>query len=726
MSESDESIEQLEAGIRRRLQLLAAQDLVVLSALVAAGAFVIAFFLLKLELFQSGIREGIGTGGRLVLSGVPVVAAGVLLALRRLLKKRGRWRSKLDTDPDQVDLIIDQTLELDDRVRTAGSIIRGGGPASLMETALVEDTASRLAGSRPEQFAAYRPPRLDSPLKCYTSVACSIVLALIALVALLQYRIATHGGQGLDSSGLAVMRAVGDDLEKTTNTIAQSVGSDTPTAELARQQADLAHELKEAGRGSRTRPIERSQALKELSAIGEKLGNRKNELENTRASEILSIAERRLQSAVSGTASFRRDQLVRHQGTGETDNNGKNGRADKPDAHGDQGADHKDSAGRSAPRHGTVVPDNKSADTKSSEDKGRTGDLAEKQGQAAEAAPGKAGDESSNQNQRGVADQLGDSRKPDGADLSSRRSATPSTGDRSQDDPTLGGRQPDDGSSANKDDAQSGPPKKDRPLDPMNVALPNLSEDLMKKAAEMRANNLTPADIEQFRKAAEGLLKDLSAKDLANLANSKEIQQTLEQLARQVNPQQMEALARQLLSQKEIRDELQAVGKLLAQNREAKEAIAGFADEARDMARQFRAQGYKPPGFPNDLASSMGASQQAGSGAGSQPGSAQGGAPRSHGRSGNGAEALNGRGSRAGRPGESAKHATTELDPGSEPVYGRARPGSAPARVPYSAAYPGYRREAERSVQRSQVPPRMRDLIRNYFDAINPDATKRP
>ena len=52
--------------------------------------------------------------------------------------------------------------------------------------------------------------------------------------------------------------------------------------------------------------------------------------------------------------------------------------------------------------------------------------------------------------------------------------------------------------------------------------------------------------------------------------------------------------------------------------------------------------------------------------------------------------------------------------------------GSAPARVPYSAAYPGYRRDAERSVQRSQIPPRMRALVRNYFDAINPDAGKHP
>jgi len=40
--------------------------------------------------------------------------------------------------------------------------------------------------------------------------------------------------------------------------------------------------------------------------------------------------------------------------------------------------------------------------------------------------------------------------------------------------------------------------------------------------------------------------------------------------------------------------------------------------------------------------------------------------------------------------------------------------------------YTQYRREAERSVERSQVPPRMRSVVRSYFDRINPDAAKKP
>jgi len=261
---------------------------------------------------------------------------------------------------------------------------------------------------------------------------------------------------------------------------------------------------------------------------------------------------------------------------------------------------------------------------------------------------------------------------------------------------------------------------------------PNLSQDLIKKAAEMRAGNLTAGDIEQFRKAAEGLLKDLSAKDLANLASSKEIQQTLEQLARQVDPKQMEQLARQLLSQKEIRDELQAVGKLLTENRQAKETIAGFADKAREIAEEYRKQGFRPGGPPNSLQAPLDPVGQAGTeagaepGAGAQPGAGPGEARRDFRRGNGGAEALKGTGRSGngqGRPQPRGGPIDSKTE--GEPIYASSRPGAVPARVPYSSAYPGYRREAERTVQRSQVPPRFRVLVRNYFDGINPDAEKR-
>jgi hypothetical protein len=729
MIESAASIKRLEAGVRRRLQLLAIQDLIALSVLVSAGVVLIALLVLKLGLFQNRIGEGIGTGGRLLLCGIPLAAAGVVEAVRRFLRKRGGWRSNLDAEADHTDLIMDQALGLDDRVRAAGSIIRRGGPAALMETAVIEDAANRLAGSRPEQFVGYRPPRLDSAVRCYTSLACSIVLALVALIALIQYRLAGYSGQGVEAEALVVMQAVGNDLERTTESIGESVAPGTPTAELAKQQADLARALKEAGtpgNASRTRPIGRAEALKELSAIGEKLDSRKNELENTRAPEILSLAERRLQSALSTTTSLRHEKGARDGGA-KPEVEGKNSRSANPGSQDDQSGNRKGPKGKASPRDKPNIAGNQS-DTPS---------LAEKQSAAGkEAAADKAPDESSRENQRDLAVKRDDSGRPDGAESSSGRSAGSNAAGKEKaspplDDSNLSQFKPDSTLQSTKDDGQSVSPQTDPSAGPLTGMLPNLSEDLIKKAAEMRADKLTPSDIEQFRKAAEGLLKDLSAKDLVNLANSKEIQQTLQQLARQVDPQQMEQLARQLLSQKEIRDELQAVRKLLMENRQAKETIAGFAEKAKEIAKQFQEQGYKPRGFPNDLDSTMGASKmgttRGGSGAGNEAGSGAGGARGTYGARRNGSEALNG----AGRSGQSATQAAKRESnsgwiPEGETIYGRTRPGSAPARVPYFAAYPGYRREAERSVQRSQVPPRLRGLIRNYFDAINPDTTKKP
>jgi hypothetical protein len=61
---------------------------------------------------------------------------------------------------------------------------------------------------------------------------------------------------------------------------------------------------------------------------------------------------------------------------------------------------------------------------------------------------------------------------------------------------------------------------------------------------------------------------------------------------------------------------------------------------------------------------------------------------------------------------------------GGQYLYLQSRASAGSARVPYSSAYPQYRREAERSVQRSQVPPDMRSVVRRYFEAINPDGKK--
>jgi len=648
--------------------------------------------------------------------------------------------------------MIDRSLVLEDRIQAAGSIIRRGGPTTLMESALVDDAASRLAGARPDEIVKYRPPRPSLAARCHASAACSITVALVVLVAIIQYWLPGKGLSAADRQTSEVMQAVADELEKSTTTIEQSLKPDTQTAAIARQQSNLARALKESAsqaHGGRTGRIDRSQALKELSSIAEKLGSRKNELENTRAPEIVSLAERRFQSALSGTATSNQSQAAQHQATGNARSTGKAGKPDKANT-----TANNDGVEVTDRRNGHGIDHNSVAKPKSTPVAGQDSHTARdsntvRDGQAPsekatppakDLASVKAENELASQDKQitsarpGVAERPADAAQPpDAVDQRANR-ADSKPGDYTDSGTSPASKSGDGQLDSSPTPAASDPPSADpgagQPPGGLSKVLPNISEDLMKKAAEMRANNLTPGDVEQLRKAAEGLLKDLSAKDLANLANSKEIQQTLEQLARQVNPQQMEELARQLLSQKEVRDELQAIGKLLVENRQAKETIAGFADKAREIAGQLQEQGFKPPVPPEGLRPPPGLPglDKFGVGVGRQSGGRVGGSRNGVGRDSSRNESLAG----TGRFGESGKRSARPEDlgggsnTGGEPIYGRVRPGTAAARVPYSSAYPSYRREADRSVQRSQVPGRMRDLIRNYFDAINPDSEKHP
>src|SRR5262249_15230416 len=95
----------------------------------------------------------------------------------------------------------------------------------------------------------------------------------------------------------------------------QSIKPDTPTAALAKEQAELAHALRESasGRGQRFKSLDKAGALKALNAIGEKLTGRKAELDKTRAPEIISLAERRFQSVLSGPAKARQATAAREE-----------------------------------------------------------------------------------------------------------------------------------------------------------------------------------------------------------------------------------------------------------------------------------------------------------------------------------------------------------------------------------------------------------------------------
>jgi hypothetical protein len=230
----------------------------------------------------------------------------------------------------------------------------------------------------------------------------------------------------------------------------------------------------------------------------------------------------------------------------------------------------------------------------------------------------------------------------------------------------------------------------------------------LKKAAKLRANELSPADIEKLRKAAESL-----SRDLAPIAQSKELQQALKEMARQIGPEQIEQVARELGNQEKLKQELDAAARLLMENQQAREMVAGLAEQFARMRDEKRQQGNgRPSGKSAMLDEETSARNQASRGnrakAGGAPETLQKGADRR----------LAGEGRDSGLKGK------LQQGSGGEYLYMQTKAGVGAARAPYSSAYPQYRREAERSVQRSQVPTNLRSLVRKYFDAINPDAKK--
>jgi hypothetical protein len=231
--------------------------------------------------------------------------------------------------------------------------------------------------------------------------------------------------------------------------------------------------------------------------------------------------------------------------------------------------------------------------------------------------------------------------------------------------------------------------------------MPGLSEQLLQKAGELRANQIDPESIAALARAAGSL-----AKDLSSIAQSKDFQQALEQLARQVNPEQLEQVARELMKNEELMRELRSAARLLAENQQAKEIVAGLARSlgaGRERAReQAGAQGER---------SGQGQGNQGQPGQGIGRGSAL---PQATNKS----DALKGQG-RDVRVSANARRGS-----GGEYLYLPSKAGTGSARAPYSTAYPQYRREAERAVRRSQVPPHLRSVVRSYFDAINPDGKK--
>jgi hypothetical protein len=602
---------------------------------------------------------------------------------------------------------IDASLNLDDRIATSLLIINRGGPKRAFEEALLEDAAARLGSQRAASVVPFRTPRWYSlSLVSMAALAASLTISPRSLPITEAF-----------AAERADIESAGERLEQTAAEVEQAMPAGTETAALAREQAEI-------GRGFRRSPATRAEALRRLSSLEERIRGRHDDLTSTHADEIVSLADRRLGDALSKLTATRRKKI--EQGENQPGEAEALDEAVKPqsnnETHTAPATDVPESFASSQKRDGPPAAANSRARarTKASDPRGIANATAkppikpETQNRPQEPVSGREGQK---------LDSLrGDSKKPDPQlakgsadqpDDSNERGPKPA---ETKSDVGKPGDQ--DAAQRRADDQQPGI-KPTEALDALRSipnsfakqaveTLPKMSEELLKKAAELRANELSPADIEKLRKAAESL-----SRDLAQIAQSKELQQALQEMARQVRPEQIEQVARELGNQEQLKQELEAAARLLSENQQAKEMVAGLAGQLSRLQNQKRQnekdqRGGSKPNAPDE---GYGARDQA---SGSYRASR--GAPDR--MDTNVDRRLRGQGREASLKGK------IEQRSGGEYLYLQSKAAVGAARAPYSSAYPQYRREAESSVQRSQVPPNLRSVVRKYFDAINPDAKK--
>lgn len=698
MTEAASSLKQFERQVMWRKRLLALLDrfaLAILISCVVAAAFILV----------ARLKEG----GRVpwgILAAIFAVEAGAFLS-NWIVTRAGEREAAF---------AIDGALELEDRVITAHEIIEQGGPKKVVETALIEDAADRISHSRASSIVPYRPKRWHA-------------LSLVGIVAIVATSLipekALPGGEAI-AEARADIQSAGEQLEEAATEAARIAPAESETAKLAREQAEL-------GRSFRQSNESRAEALKKLSSLEGRIRVRHDALAATRADEIVNIAEQRLRAAISANPKQRSQARANANSDAreqvEESNNSQTGAVagdSKQKAHGKGKSQSAAPSGETERARVNSYPTNNlnsnSGDASANGATRRAGQQPRNANQDAAKSALAVDTQSNTQAQAGQSNPQNPPQKPlsstNAQPTSGNKNSVADQKERDQNGPETTGtddaedrKEGDQKGQSSEEQKPEGSAPAANPLGGMMAeqaakALPQMSEELMKKAAQLRAGELTPEDIKRLAQAAEFL-----ARDLNQIAQSKELQQALEQLARQINPEQIEQVARQLMNQEQLKRELEAAARLMMQNQQAKEMVAGIKQKVDDIAKQFRG----PEG--NEQRNR----RRAPGGEGAQDGKRN---------------AANDTRLRLGQPSDGQKlkgqgkesnvAGNLQRGTGGEYLYLQTRAGAGAARAPYSSAYPQYRREVERSVQRSQVPPHMRSVVRSYFDAINPDASKKP
>ena len=690
MSEAITKIKRLEHRVLWRMRLLTLQDLLVLAMIISA--------------FAGAGFVAIGRSRALTMPIWTIIAAMSLVFLGALI----RWFMTRESEV-VASFLIDESLKLEDRIATSHLIIGRGGPTGALEGALIEDAASRLDDQHASAIVPFRTQRWYAllPLSAIVFTAAFMIPERSLPV---DQQLATER---------ADIETAGEILEKTAVETEQLAPQGTETATLAKEQAEI-------GRGFRRALATRSEALRRLSALEERIGRRHDDLKSTRAEEIVQLADRRIGNTLATLSTAR-------NATAESAKNPQQPLDDQTETATKGTAKETQSAStdnRNAPA-ASAATDSKPGSDVASPPPLRAGqaktDGTTNSGQK-QAAPRNGRQEPiSGQRNRNSSDSNSsestkpepkDARKADGLADGRDKQKTVDSG-AGDPKPTSEGTKPGD---QNADQSKTDDQKATLPAESADLlksvpdslaqqaakAMPKISAELLKKAAELRANELSPQDIEKLRKAAEAL-----AGDLTQIAQSKELQKALQEMARQARPEQIEQVARELGNQEKLKQELEASARLLSENQQAKDLVAGLAGELANKQREGRRNENNPPvDGKSDTRN-----QQL------RKGDQRSGGDRTSG--GGGPERMETGERIAGRGQETSIKGKLQRRAGGEYLYLQSKAGVGAARAPYSSVYPQYRREAERSVQRSQVPPNLRSVVRKYFDAINPDA-KRP
>lgn len=248
-----------------------------------------------------------------------------------------------------------------------------------------------------------------------------------------------------------------------------------------------------------------------------------------------------------------------------------------------------------------------------------------------------------------------------------------------------------------------------------------LSEEQQQRAAnqlDQLARGVQSSDpqlAQQMRQAAQQMRE----------GNAQQVQQSLQQAAKSLQQAQQQSAASQALDNAQQRTEAarQAIAEQAAQQQQAQQAQAGQPQQGQQAQQAQQGQSSQQGSAAQQGATMAGDNNQPGAQQ-SSAASTQNGQPSTQ----NSSQKSDDFGSSdqvyaPQRLGSDGKQVVLPDSQGQAAPNAQGRPNTAPAgssTVPYEQVYGDYSKAADDAIQTGQVPPEMRDYVRDYFSSLDP------